>query len=318
MRERFRGPVVDGRPAGVAGALAATGPAAPSVEGRARGGGARAAARRAAFAQPRERRRGDLAQGRRRQDKQRLRDRRRARRPSAAARDRRRRQPRHRHPGGAGPQSAALPTVARRSAHRHRADRNRRPAALLRVRTPERTAPARRPRRRRGHGQARPRRVRRADRPALHLLRRRAARPRHRRRGPRAQSAIGRADQVVLVTTPESVASTAVFTALQHLHQERTIVAANKFHARRAADLRELERRLRERRLPARSRSPTTTNWPPCSTPPPITSMRSNAQAASRSNASPWQSPSSSFNANADAEAGLARHSNELPSAAEG
>ena len=68
--------------------------------------------------------------------------------------------------------------------------------------------------------------------------------------GPVAQSAIGRADQVVLVTTPESVASTAVFTALQHLHHERTIVAANKFHARRAADLRELERRLRERRLP--------------------------------------------------------------------
>jgi len=68
--------------------------------------------------------------------------------------------------------------------------------------------------------------------------------------GPVAESVIGRADQVVLVTTPESVASSAVFTALQHLHEERTIVAANKFHARRAADLRELERRLRERRLP--------------------------------------------------------------------
>jgi MinD-like ATPase involved in chromosome partitioning or flagellar assembly len=64
-----------------------------------------------------------------------------------------------------------------------------------------------------------------------------------------AQSAIGRADQVVLVTTPESLASSAVRTALQHLHHERTIVAVNKFHARRAADLRELERRLRERRL---------------------------------------------------------------------
>jgi MinD-like ATPase involved in chromosome partitioning or flagellar assembly len=68
--------------------------------------------------------------------------------------------------------------------------------------------------------------------------------------GPVLQSAIGRADQVVLVTTPESVASTAVFTALRHLQQERTIVVANKFHARRAADLRELERRLRERRMP--------------------------------------------------------------------
>jgi MinD-like ATPase involved in chromosome partitioning or flagellar assembly len=67
--------------------------------------------------------------------------------------------------------------------------------------------------------------------------------------GPLAQSAIGRADHVVLVTTPEAVASSAVLTALQHLQHERTTVAANKFHARRAADLRELERRLRERRL---------------------------------------------------------------------
>jgi MinD-like ATPase involved in chromosome partitioning or flagellar assembly len=64
-----------------------------------------------------------------------------------------------------------------------------------------------------------------------------------------AQFAIGRADQVVLVTTPEAVARSAVLTARQYLHDERTIVAANKFYARRAADLRELERRLRERRL---------------------------------------------------------------------
>ena len=64
-----------------------------------------------------------------------------------------------------------------------------------------------------------------------------------------AQFAIGRADQVVLVTTPESVTSSAVLAALEHLEHERTIVAANKFYARRPADLRELERRLRERRL---------------------------------------------------------------------
>jgi MinD-like ATPase involved in chromosome partitioning or flagellar assembly len=64
-----------------------------------------------------------------------------------------------------------------------------------------------------------------------------------------AQFAIGCADQVVLVTTPESVASSAVLTALQHLRHERTIVAANKFYARGAADLRKLERRLLERRL---------------------------------------------------------------------
>ena len=37
--------------------------------------------------------------------------------------------------------------------------------------------------------------------------------------------------------------------ALEHLEHERTTVVANKFHARGPADLRELERRLRERRL---------------------------------------------------------------------
>jgi MinD-like ATPase involved in chromosome partitioning or flagellar assembly len=64
-----------------------------------------------------------------------------------------------------------------------------------------------------------------------------------------AQFAIARADQVVLVTTPEWVTSSAVLAALEHLEHERTTVACNKFHARGAADLRELERRLRERRL---------------------------------------------------------------------
>ena len=64
-----------------------------------------------------------------------------------------------------------------------------------------------------------------------------------------AQFALGLADQVVLVATPESVSGSVVLTALQLLDHERTIVAANKFYARKAADLRELERRLRERRL---------------------------------------------------------------------
>jgi MinD-like ATPase involved in chromosome partitioning or flagellar assembly len=64
-----------------------------------------------------------------------------------------------------------------------------------------------------------------------------------------AQFAIGRADQVVLVTTPEWVTSAAVIAALEHVEHERTTVACNKFYARRPADLRELERRLRERRL---------------------------------------------------------------------
>lgn len=67
--------------------------------------------------------------------------------------------------------------------------------------------------------------------------------------GQLAQFAIGRADQVVLVTTPEWVTSTAVLSALEHLQHDRTVVAANKFSARGPADLRELERRLRERRL---------------------------------------------------------------------
>jgi MinD-like ATPase involved in chromosome partitioning or flagellar assembly len=64
-----------------------------------------------------------------------------------------------------------------------------------------------------------------------------------------ARFAIARADQVVLVTTPEWVPSTAALAALEHLHPERTTVACNKFHARRPGDLRELERRLRERGL---------------------------------------------------------------------
>jgi MinD-like ATPase involved in chromosome partitioning or flagellar assembly len=64
-----------------------------------------------------------------------------------------------------------------------------------------------------------------------------------------AQFAIARADQVVLVTSPEWVTSSAVLAALEHLEHERTTVACNKFHARGPADLRELERRLRERRL---------------------------------------------------------------------
>lgn len=67
--------------------------------------------------------------------------------------------------------------------------------------------------------------------------------------GPLAQLAIERSDQLVLVTTPEWVTASVVLDALEHLEHERTTVAANKFHGRGPADLRELERRLRERRL---------------------------------------------------------------------
>ena len=65
-----------------------------------------------------------------------------------------------------------------------------------------------------------------------------------------AEFALGRADQFVLVATPESVAGSAVLSALQQLDHKRTIVATNKFYAHRTAHLRELERRLRERRSP--------------------------------------------------------------------
>jgi MinD-like ATPase involved in chromosome partitioning or flagellar assembly len=65
-----------------------------------------------------------------------------------------------------------------------------------------------------------------------------------------SQFAIRRADQIVLVTTPEWVTSSLVLEALEHIEHERTTVACNKFYARGPADLKELERRLRERRLP--------------------------------------------------------------------
>jgi MinD-like ATPase involved in chromosome partitioning or flagellar assembly len=64
-----------------------------------------------------------------------------------------------------------------------------------------------------------------------------------------AQFAISRADQLVLVTTPEWITGSLVLSALEQLEHERTAVACNKFYARRRGDLRELERRLRERGL---------------------------------------------------------------------
>jgi MinD-like ATPase involved in chromosome partitioning or flagellar assembly len=67
--------------------------------------------------------------------------------------------------------------------------------------------------------------------------------------GELARFAIGRSDQVVLVTTPEWVTSSVVLEALAYLEHERTTVVANKLYARGQADVHELERRLRERRL---------------------------------------------------------------------
>ena len=53
--------------------------------------------------------------------------------------------------------------------------------------------------------------------------------------GPLARFAIERADQVVLVTTPEWVTSTVVLEALSHLRHDHTTVAINKSHLRSAA-----------------------------------------------------------------------------------
>ena len=53
--------------------------------------------------------------------------------------------------------------------------------------------------------------------------------------GPLARFAIERADQVVLVTTPEWVTSTVVLDALSHLQHDRTTVALNKSLLRAAA-----------------------------------------------------------------------------------
>jgi len=67
--------------------------------------------------------------------------------------------------------------------------------------------------------------------------------------GALAQFAIERADQMVLVSTPEWVTSTAVLAALAHLRHECTTVVVNKVQASGVGDLHRLEGELRERRL---------------------------------------------------------------------
>ena len=66
--------------------------------------------------------------------------------------------------------------------------------------------------------------------------------------GPLARFAIERADQAVLVTTPEWVTSSVVLEALAHLQHDRTTVALNKSHLR-SADLRAIEERFRAEHL---------------------------------------------------------------------
>ena len=66
--------------------------------------------------------------------------------------------------------------------------------------------------------------------------------------GALARFAIERADQVVLVTTPEWVTSSVVLDALGHLQHERTTVALNKSLLRNG-DLAAVEQRFRAERL---------------------------------------------------------------------
>jgi MinD-like ATPase involved in chromosome partitioning or flagellar assembly len=66
--------------------------------------------------------------------------------------------------------------------------------------------------------------------------------------GPLARFAVERADQVVLVTTPEWVTSSVVLEALWYLKHERTTVVINK-SLLRSRDLRALEERFRAEHL---------------------------------------------------------------------
>jgi MinD-like ATPase involved in chromosome partitioning or flagellar assembly len=66
--------------------------------------------------------------------------------------------------------------------------------------------------------------------------------------GPLASFAIQRADQVVLVTTPEWVTATVVLEALSHLQHDRTTVAINKSRVR-SRDVALIEERFRAEHL---------------------------------------------------------------------
>jgi MinD-like ATPase involved in chromosome partitioning or flagellar assembly len=66
--------------------------------------------------------------------------------------------------------------------------------------------------------------------------------------GPLARFAVERADQLVLVTTPEWVTSTIVLEALAHLEHDRTTVALNKSYLR-SGDVRAIEDRFRAEHL---------------------------------------------------------------------
>jgi MinD-like ATPase involved in chromosome partitioning or flagellar assembly len=66
---------------------------------------------------------------------------------------------------------------------------------------------------------------------------------------PLAKFAIERADQVVVVTTPEWITAATVLGALDYLTHERTTVVLNKARAKAAEDRDAIEQRFREQRL---------------------------------------------------------------------
>jgi putative peptide zinc metalloprotease protein len=68
--------------------------------------------------------------------------------------------------------------------------------------------------------------------------------------GPLARLAIDRADQVVLVTTPDQLTATLAIHALGHLDGDRTSVVVNRAHPRLAPELTAIEECLLRRGLP--------------------------------------------------------------------
>jgi MinD-like ATPase involved in chromosome partitioning or flagellar assembly len=68
--------------------------------------------------------------------------------------------------------------------------------------------------------------------------------------GPLAQFARDRADQVVLVTTPEQLTATIAIHALEQLDGERTTVVVNRAHPRLAPEVQAIEECLQRRGLP--------------------------------------------------------------------
>jgi MinD-like ATPase involved in chromosome partitioning or flagellar assembly len=66
--------------------------------------------------------------------------------------------------------------------------------------------------------------------------------------GPLARFAVDRADQAVLITTPEWVTATVVFEALSHLRHDRTTLVLNKSKLR-SEDVPVVEQRFRARHV---------------------------------------------------------------------